>query len=439
MAEKVNDYKCPACSGSMRYNGAAGKLKCDYCDSEFEVAEIEALYKEKEQRAQEAMAEENSSAWEVDTTADWGKDTANMKAYKCSACGAEMICDNNTAATCCPYCGSQTVIPGQFAGSLKPEYVIPFVKSKDDAIDALKKHYQGKKLLPKFFKEGNHIEEVQGVYVPFWLFDGQAKGEMRFHSKKEEKKKTATEEIITTHHYDVVRAGSLNFEKVPVDASSRMPDKHMDSIEPYDYKELKPFSTAYMPGYLADKYDVSADECGSRMEERCKNTLAKELTDTVEGYDVNIETERNLIVKRRDVHYALLPVWLLSTKYENTNYLFAMNGQSGKLVGDLPVDKGKFWGYFAAYALGLVAITLLLFNVILSIQMGTTATFVVVEIVIPIIIAYIIVHFMKGSLRSVFTPNAGNYIDAKGLSLTKKLDTFVKDTVERKPLNTQQK
>ena len=184
MAEKVNDYKCPACSGSMRYNGAAGKLKCDYCDSEFEVAEIEALYKEKEQRAQEAMAEENSSAWEVDTTADWGKDTANMKAYKCSACGAEMICDNNTAATCCPYCGSQTVIPGQFAGSLKPEYVIPFVKSKDDAIDALKKHYQGKKLLPKFFKEGNHIEEVQGVYVPFWLFDGKAEGEVNYEAEK---------------------------------------------------------------------------------------------------------------------------------------------------------------------------------------------------------------------------------------------------------------
>lgn len=56
----------------------------------------------------------------------------------------------------------------------------------------------------------------------------------------------------------------MTFEKVPVDASSKMPDDHMDSIEPYDYKKLKPFSTAYLPGYLADKFDVTVEQSRER-------------------------------------------------------------------------------------------------------------------------------------------------------------------------------
>ena len=153
------------------------------------------------------------------------------------------------------------------------------------------------------------------------------------------------------------RAGSLAFEKIPVDASSKMPDDHMDSIEPFDYTQLQPFSTAYLPGYLADKYDVSVDDSRDRADARCRETLAQALRDTVTGYGTCIPEHEDISLRRGKVHYALLPVWMLSTKWNGESFLFAMNGQTGKLVGDLPTDRGRYWGTFGAIA-GVVTVAL---------------------------------------------------------------------------------
>ena len=142
----------------------------------------------------------------------------------------------------------------------------------------------------------------------------------------------------------------MPFEKVPVDASSRMPDAHMDSIEPYDYAELKPFSSAYLPGFLADKYDVPVADCESRADERCRKTVLDALARTVSGYDTCIPRAQDVRLHRGKAHYALLPVWMLSTRWNGKSFLFAMNGQTGKMVGDLPTDAGKYWRTFAAIA-----------------------------------------------------------------------------------------
>ena len=175
---------------------------------------------------------------------------------------------------------------------------------------------------------------------------------------------TARENVTVTNHYDVRRAGTVRFERVPVDASSKMPDDHMDAIEPFDYKELKRFSTAYLPGFLADKYDVSVEDCHERADTRCEGSLVAALGDTVTGYDSCVPVSHDVKLCRGKVHYALLPVWLLSTKWQGKNYLFAMNGQTGKLVGDLPLDKGLYWKHFAAITglcmLGVMAAGLLL-------------------------------------------------------------------------------
>ena len=163
-------------------------------------------------------------------------------------------------------------------------------------------------------------------------------------------------EITETSHYDVRRAGSIAFEKIPVDASSKMPDDYMDSIEPYDYAELKPFSTAYLPGFLADKYDVSVEDSRERADKRCAGSLVDALENTVSGYSSCNETGRDIHLKRGKVHYALLPVWILHTKWEDKDFLFAMNGQTGKLVGNLPVSTKRVVGLFAAIAAPLIAI-----------------------------------------------------------------------------------
>ncbi len=350
MASQVTNYKCPSCTGPLHFVGATGKLECDYCGSSYEVAAIEALYADKD--AQAAAAQQPAdSAWDTSgMSADWGADGEGMKAYSCPSCGAELICDASTAATSCPYCGNPTVVPGQFSGALKPEFVIPFKLSKDDAVRALKNHYKGKPFLPRSFTSGNHIQEIKGVYVPFWLFDGEAEGSAHFETTISHTHRQGDEEITQTQHFDVFRAGSIAFEKIPVDASSKMPDDHMDSIEPYDYTELKPFSTAYLPGFLADRFDISAEQSSQRADQRCENTLNAALEASISGYNTCVRTGGFTHLRRGRVHYALLPVWMLNTKWNGKDYLFAMNGQTGRLVGDLPMSWGKFWATFAAIA-----------------------------------------------------------------------------------------
>ena len=381
MPTQVTNYQCPACTGPLHYSAKSGKLACDYCDSSFDVAEIEALYARKEaeaaaakqaadakaEAAQAAKAEAAEAAaasggWDTsDLSRDWGAEADGLRVYSCPSCGAELICDQSTAATACPYCGNPAIVPGQFSGALRPDSILPFRLSKGDAVQALRAHYKGKPFLPRSFTSTNHIEQIQGVYVPFWLFDGGAEGAASYRASNTNVYETGDYEITETRHYHVVRAGSLAFEKIPVDASSKMPDDHMDSIEPFDYAQLRPFSTAYLPGYLADKYDVTIDDSRDRADTRCRETLAQALRDTVTGYGACVTEREDIALRRGKVHYALLPVWMLSTKWRGQDFLFAMNGQTGKLVGDLPTDRGRFWGMFAAIAAPLtVALTAIL-------------------------------------------------------------------------------
>lgn len=353
MPAQVTNYQCPNCTGALHFVSASGKLECEFCGSTFDVAQIEALYAEKNEQAA-AQTNTTEGTWDTSgMSGDWGAEGAGMKAYSCPSCGAALICDETTAATSCPYCGNPSVVPGQFAGALKPEFVIPFKLSKDDAVEALKRHYKGKPFLPKSFTSENHIQELKGVYVPFWLFDGMAEGSAYYEGTRSRTHRTGDYEIIETDHFDVFRAGSMSFEKIPVDASSKMPIDHMDSIEPYDYKELKPFSAAYLPGFLADRFDVSVEESSQRADERCENTLAAALQSTVTGYESCVRRGGSIRLRRGKAHYALMPVWMLNTKYRGGDYLFAMNGQTGKLVGDLPMSWGRFWATFAAIAVPL--------------------------------------------------------------------------------------
>ena len=362
MASQISNYQCPHCTGPLRYDGASGRLACDYCGSSFTVQEIEALYKEKDEAAAAASAEaevleDHFSAegeWTVSGT-NWAKEPG-LKVYNCPSCGAELVCDETTAATSCPYCGNPSIVPGQLSDMLKPDYVIPFKLSKEEAVAALKKYYIGKRLLPREFSDKNHIEEIKGVYVPFWLFDGAADADMQFQGTRVSSVTNGNTIVTTTDYFRIRRTGTVNFEKIPVDASSRMPDTHMDAIEPFDYSELRPFSNAYLPGFLANKYDLEQEECSRRADERAGNTAADMVAQTVGGYSSIVPQGRQIRIRRGKVKYALLPVWMLSTRWNGENYLFAMNGQTGKLIGDLPAAKSRVVGWFAGVAGAVTAL-----------------------------------------------------------------------------------
>lgn len=117
----LQEYKCPTCTAPLHYDGSSGKLECPYCGQSFEVAEAEAFYARQQESTTASAQEEETSTQETDwdlsdMQEDWGEDGAGMKAYNCPSCGAELICDETTAATSCPYCGNNTIIPGQFGG-----------------------------------------------------------------------------------------------------------------------------------------------------------------------------------------------------------------------------------------------------------------------------------------------------------------------------------
>lgn len=355
MSTQVTNYKCPACTGPLHFVGESGMLECDYCSSKYSVEEIEKLYAEKNENAEQNFEKIKDSEWDMsELNTNWQED--NMKAYSCPSCGAELICDEHTAATRCPYCGNPTVIPGQFANELKPDYVIPFKLSKEDAIKQYKEFYSGKKLLPKAFVNENTISEIQGVYVPFWFFNGQAYVDATFDGTKSISHRDGEYRITETSHFDVIRKGTVSFTNIPVDASKKMSDEHMDAIEPYDYNELKPFSNAYLPGYLAEKHSVSAEESMPRAEERAKNTALSLIRADAIGYETLTTKYHNVQLERGKIYYALLPVYMLTTKFQGQNYLFAMNGQTGKFIGNLPVDNGKYWTYFLGIAAGVTAL-----------------------------------------------------------------------------------
>ncbi|MBQ9686667.1 MAG: hypothetical protein IJV41_09020 [Oscillospiraceae bacterium] len=364
MAKQITNYQCPSCTGPLHYVGESGMLECDYCGSKFTVQQIEALYKDKDEaaaaasaqaQAQQAAQQEADNQWQ-DNGTNWATDQG-LRVYNCPSCGAELICDETTAATSCPYCNNPSIVPGQLSDMLKPDYVIPFKLSKDAAVTALKNYYRGKKLLPKAFSDNNHIQEIKGVYVPFWLFNGEADADVTFQATRVSSVTTGDTVITTTDHYRLHRSGTVSFEKIPVDASSKMPDAHMDAIEPFDYSELKPFSNAYLPGFMADKYDVQAEDCYRRADERAENTTVEIMNRSVSGgYSTCVPESRRINIRRGKMHYALLPVWLLSTQWNGKNYLFAMNGQTGKLIGDLPISSSKVLAWTAGIAAPLMAL-----------------------------------------------------------------------------------
>ena len=357
MAEKITTFQCPSCTGPLRYDGGSGKLTCDYCGSSFSVQEIEGLYGEKLDQAAQAASKE-TAAWNWDTAgSDWGEAEQHLKSYNCPSCGAELICEETTAASSCPYCGNPVVASAQFNGMLKPDFIIPFKLSKEQAVEALRQFYHGKKLLPKSFRAENHIQEVKGVYVPFWLFDGQAEADIQFMATRSRIFTQGNKRITETDHFQVRRSGTVSFQRIPVDGSKKMPDALMDAIEPFDYKELKPFSAAYLPGFLADKYDMNESDCEGRATRRAAKTAAELMAETVAGYTTCTVTNSNVRTIRGDVKYALLPVWMLATQWHGKSFLFAMNGQTGKLIGDLPESSALYWSWFARIAVPIAAIT----------------------------------------------------------------------------------
>ena len=385
MATPITTYQCPACTGPLHFGAASGKLECEYCGSSYEVAQIEAFYAPKaEAEAQKVecpacgveleltgesgemacpgcgaefqledlnayaqqmkQTPEEDMSWDTQAGESWREgETDGLRVYVCDSCGGEIVAEETTGATHCPYCDNPVVLRGQFSGDLKPDLVIPFRVDKKAAVAALQAHYKGKVLLPSVFKDENHIEEVKGLYVPVWLFDTDADANVRYKATRIRSWSDSQYNYTETRHYAVIRGGGIGYENVPVDGSTKMDDALMESVEPYDISGAVPFGISYLPGFLADKYDVDAAASIGRANERIKRSTEDAFRSTVVGYHSVVPVSSNIRLRNGRARYALYPVWILNTKWNGRNFTFAVNGQTGKTAGDLPMDKGKFW------------------------------------------------------------------------------------------------
>lgn len=348
--QSVLEYKCPCCGAALTYSGQEQQLSCASCGNLFQVEDVKQY--------NDAILEEHQDffQWEDISQSTLTEDESRqIQSYVCPACGGEIIGDAVTAATFCPYCDSPAVIGGNVSGQLRPDGVIPFCTTKEEAMEAFRRLCKGKPLLPKDFASTARQEKIQGIYVPFWLYDCSGGMDGSYKATRVRVWSDSNYNYTRTSHYLLTRSVRADFSSIPLDGSSKMDDATMESIEPFDFSKAVDFQTAYLSGFLADKYDVGVKSGEERIRQRIGDTFDDLLRETFIGYNSVVPTEKQLQVQHSRAQYMLLPVWMLHTKYKDKTYIFAMNGQTGKMTGTLPIDKAKMWGWFAGVSLGVAA------------------------------------------------------------------------------------
>ena len=261
--------------------------------------------------------------------------------YNCKNCGAEIITDAQTTATFCVYCGNTAILKNKLSGKFSPTKIIPFKKTMEDATNAFLQLSKGRPLVPKDFTNQKNIEKIRGIYIPFWFHSFKVGGELNFRGETYTHWTVGDTHYTKTKIYDIERAGSAQFESVPVDGSTRFDNALMNTIQPYDYKELIPYNHAYLSGFLAERFDVEGEKTRPEVEPDVIENTRRLFKNSASQYVIKRVTTDTLATEDYKIEYVLLPVYMVNVKYGGKMHTFAMNGQTGEFVGDIPVDKAK--------------------------------------------------------------------------------------------------
>lgn len=349
-------YRCENCGGELRFDPVSGKLKCDYCASEFD-ADTYGNQPDQPVKLPDLPTEQNPApeAEEpfvedvraqdfgfVTSTDDSTDDAQDLVLYTCPNCGAEVVTDKDTVATACVYCQTPMVMENKMTGTFAPSQIIPFEIDASRIGEIYEEYIQNKPFYPDEYSKANVIEKIKSIYLPFWLYDMKLHGDLRATGEH-----TVTYSrgrwIITDHSvFDLMREGKMEFSKVPVIADNKTPKDAMDALEPYHYEKLRDFAPGYLPGYLASRYDIDEKKASAPAVQRAQNTLNHAMTSTLGGYEGLRVLGGHMDVDKAQAQYTLLPAYLLFMDFDNdADKLIAINGQTGKIVGNIPVDKKK--------------------------------------------------------------------------------------------------
>ena len=335
----VKIYKCPGCNADMKFDANAQMLKCEYCETELTVKAAEELEEAAKQDAEHEDTDETVD--ETDESASYGAEEVDFIKYKCVTCGAELLTDEHTAATVCSYCGNPNLLSERIEGEKTPAMLIPFKVDKAKATEIYRNWCKKGPLTPGEFSSQSTIDKLSAIYVPFWLYDYDANAKIRANCTKVRRRRTGNYEYIYTDHFRVYRDVSAEYIKLPADASAKMPDDIMDKLEPFNYKDLEEFSMPYLSGYTAEKYNFTNEELAGRVESRVKNYIVQEGRGTINMYaSVNV-VGCDVKLSKKSAKYVMLPVWMLNYRYKGKEHVFAINGQTGKLVGKRPISVAR--------------------------------------------------------------------------------------------------
>lgn len=381
--------KCPSCGAPINFDVPSGKMKCSFCGASFTVEEVNQFNGISQANAEldAAHAQQTGTSGaggsgaaggagaaatpetQISTTPAEGQpgwveppptylDEATgqkMAQFQCNSCGGEIIGSPDMVSARCPWCNNNFVATGQLTSTRVPDRMIPFAMTKEQALEAFKANMKGLKLIPREFKQVS-VDDIQGVYVPYWLYDATVAGEGNF-SCENIRTWTDSEYEYTEHReYQVYRSANVAFLDVPVAGTTKVTDKLTESIEPFDYTKSVAFSPAYLTGFMTNKYDVEAQDANPRALERMKDSTEEVLRNSISGYDTVSTINTSIQPAFGELEYVFLPMWLMNVDFQGKNYNYAMNGQTGKFVGTFPVSKAKYWGGLIGIAIPIAII-----------------------------------------------------------------------------------
>lgn len=312
-------YKCPNCDGGLIFEPESGNYACEYCLSKFTQDEL--------------MAESQSESVQE-----------SALIYRCPSCGAEVITDETTAATYCFYCHNPIVLEGKLSGEYLPNGIIPFKITKDEAVEKFHEWIQKKKFVAKGFYSKKNIEKMSGVYFPYWLYDCVTNSTMNGSARDVRVWRVGDLEYTETKLYSINRVGKISYKNLPKTALQKAQNAMLKGIFPYEFGALEKFHMSYLSGFQAEKRDIDKDTLSKEIHNEIQKYAEKRMRNTVSGHtSFNVETQNHTIAKE-EFKYTLLPVWVMTYRQSgNQVYYFAMNGQTGEIVGKLPINRKKLW------------------------------------------------------------------------------------------------
>ena len=361
----VISFKCPNCDGELIFDPSSQKYKCEYCASLFSQEELDAMRpgqtKEAEANGQEPGTAEDGTAGQTEAQEESdGAHDGEAVSYTCPSCGAQIVTDATTAAVFCYYCHNPVVLSGRLEGKYLPDKVIPFSVTREAARKGFQEYISKKKFVPKAFFNKKQIESLTGVYFPYWHYHAVLDGKLQADARRLRVWRVGDMEYTETKHYSVSREGQAELDNLTENALKKANSKLAAGVMPYEFEKMQDFKLGYLSGFLAERRDIERQEVEGRMQGEMRSGAERLLRETITGYDSVSVRNSGFTPEKEDWSYVLFPVWTLTYKGKNGKiYYYSMNGQTGKVYGELPVDYGK-----AAAVSGILAAVVLILGLI---------------------------------------------------------------------------